>query len=341
MIKSPLPWSMRTHLRNLLAGTKILSTSLAGLLAAGMGMSALQAAPLAVGSSVWVGYSPFYIAQAKGFFKAEGLEIQETPFTVGSDGTVALGAGRVDVLLSVVSDTLTLAARGRPVKNLIISDYSDGADGIVARGVNSVKELKGKKVSVEFGTVWQYVLLRALAINGLRSQDIQLTNASGDAGTAAFISGQTTALAIGEPALSLAAERGKGKIIFDSRQLPGEVIDGVSFTQKIISERPEDVKKFMRAWFKGVDFLYQKPQEASQLVGQALKIAPAKVLTLLKADRVLTLAENKAAFFNPKSPLYVVRNARLNADFLLKSGVITTIPDLKGMHDNPLLKSLP
>jgi NitT/TauT family transport system substrate-binding protein len=298
------------------------------------------AAPLSIGTSLWVGYSPFYIAKAKGYFKAQGLELQERFFTVGSDGPVALGAGKIDGLLAVVSDMITLSAKGKKVQNLIIADYSNGADGIVARGVSDVKGLKGKKVSVEFGTPWQYLLLRALDLNGLTEQDLKLTNASGDAGTAAFVGGQLDALAIGEPALSLAAQRGKGKIIFDSRALPGELIDSVSFSAEVVAKRPADVKKFMTAWFQGVDFLYKNPQEAQSIVAKTLGIPPAQVQALLKNDTVLTLSQNKEAFFNPKSPLAVVKNAQLNATFLVKRGVIRQAPDLKAMHDNPLLKSL-
>ncbi|WP_218079680.1 ABC transporter substrate-binding protein [Anthocerotibacter panamensis] len=299
----------------------------------------VQAEPLVMGTSLWVGYSPFYIAQAKGYFKDEGLDLKERFFSVGSDGNVALGAGRVDGLLAVASDTLVLAERGKKLKFVIVADYSDGADGIVARGASSVRDLKGKRVSVEFGTVWQYLLLRALDLNGLTEKDIRLTNASGDAGTAAFIGGKLDALAIGEPALSRATQDGKAKIIFDSRQLPGELIDGVTFDAQVVARRPEDIKKFMRAWFRGVDFLYSNPKEASAIVGKTLRVPAQQVLTLLKVDRVLTLTENKEAFFNPKSPLSVLKNTRLNAQFLQKRRLLKTIPDLGALLDNPLLKS--
>src|SRR5258708_12388851 len=72
---------------------------------------------------------------------------------------------------------LVTGSGGKPSVVIIITDYSSGNDMVVAKpGIESVKDLKGKKIGVELGLVDHLLLLNALESNGMKASDVTLPN---------------------------------------------------------------------------------------------------------------------------------------------------------------------
>ena len=84
----------------------------------------------------------------------------------------AFAAGRVDAVCMTNGDALVTGATGKPSVGILINDYSNGNDMIVAApGIESMKDLKGKKVGIEEGFVEHLLLLTGLEKNGLKPED--------------------------------------------------------------------------------------------------------------------------------------------------------------------------
>src|SRR5450432_1743267 len=110
-----------------------------------------RADPLKIGYSDWPGYVAWEVALQKGFFKDAGVDVQFIWFEYGPS-IDAFSAGKIDAVCIVPGDALVSGAGGKPSTGVCLLDFSDGNDMIIGKpGINSLKDLKGKTVAVEFG----------------------------------------------------------------------------------------------------------------------------------------------------------------------------------------------
>src|SRR5205807_10647315 len=107
-------------------------------------------------------------------------------------------------------------------------DDSNGGDGIVAtRDIKSIKDLKGRKVAVNEGSVSQFYLNVLLAKAGLKETDLQTVNmTAGDAG-GAFVAKRVDAAVTWEPWLSKGKATDHGHLLVDSSTTPGLITDAI------------------------------------------------------------------------------------------------------------------
>ena len=281
----------------------ILSAALAAMIAA---ISPAEAGSLKLGHSTWVGYGPFYIARDKGFFKEEGVDVElvimeDTPMKMG-----ALMAGQLDLVASTVDEFPIYMKPGIGLRYVMAVDNSKGGDGIVAtKDITTVEGLKGKKVAFEQGSVSQFFLNALLKDAGLSQSDIEPVNmAATDAGVA-FAAGQVDAAVTWEPALSQGAKAENGHILLTSADKPGLITDIVAATDATLKEKSEDVKAFVRAWYRALDFLKSNPEEANVIMAQGVGgwLNDPKVFAeTLTGIEYLHKEKNLAFFGTPEAP---------------------------------------
>ena len=233
--------------------------------------SVAEAGSLKLGHSTWVGYGPFYIARDKGFFKEEGVDIElvimeDTPIKMG-----ALMAGQLDLVASTVDEFPIYMKPGIGLHYVLAVDNSKGGDGIVAnKDIADIAGLKGKKVAFEQGSVSQFFLNALLKDAGMTQADIEPVNmAATDAGVA-FAAKQVDAAVTWEPALSQGAKAEHGKLLLSSADKPGLITDVVAATTDTIANKKDDIKGFVRAWYKALAFIKSNPEEANKIMAQGV-----------------------------------------------------------------------
>lgn len=236
-----------------------------------LNLSSAWAGTLKVGHSTWVGYGPFYIAQAKGFFKEEGVDVE---FTIMEDTALKIGAmfaGQIDIAASTSDEFPSYLQPGKTVRYFMAVDYSNGGDGIVAtKNITTVAGLKGKKIAFEQGSISQYFLNVVLKRNGLTQADVEPVNmTAADAGTA-FVAGQVDAAVTWEPALSLGANSANGHLLASSKELPGVIVDVLATTGETAKAKAADLKGFARAWYRALDFLAKNPDEGYAIMAKGV-----------------------------------------------------------------------
>ncbi len=173
--------------------------------------------PLIVGTEPWAGFQGHYVAVAKDYFSAEGIKIQDEPFQTVSDTNTALLARRIDLAWIGAPDLVNLAAQNPALKAIMLSDYSNGADGIMARNVSKPEDLKGKKIAREEAPYEMVFLGEYLKKSGLTEKDVQIVPLAAADAAVAFASGKVDAALTYEPYLSTAVKQGKGEIIFTTK----------------------------------------------------------------------------------------------------------------------------
>lgn len=301
----------------------------------------LASGPLKIGVNAFPTYFLWYVAEEKGFFDKRGVQVKLEWFPTYSHGLSALSSGNLDANSQTLSDTLAPVSKGIKLQIPFIMDHSNGADGFIAKPeFSSIKELKGKKIATELGTVDHFFMLTALQKYGLKEKDIQFVNMSiNDAGPA-FIAGNFDAAVLWEPFLSTALASGKGKLLFSSKEMPGLLMDAIVFREEIVKQRPEDAKKVTAAWVDAVEFLKSNPKEAIAIMAKHAEITEDEFKTALDGVKVYDLNDNLNASKDQEAYTSIKYNEQKVGEFLKSLDYIATVPDVSKVYDPRIVQQL-
>ncbi|HET8542338.1 MAG TPA: NrtA/SsuA/CpmA family ABC transporter substrate-binding protein [Anaeromyxobacter sp.] len=143
-----------------------------------------------------------FVAQAKGYFAAHGLEVEYRRFTSGRDAVAALGSGRIDAAVSFETPIVLRAAHDPSLRVLTTVHVSSGNTSLVAggdRGIAEASDLAGKRVGVPRNTNAEYFLDLLLAWGGVDQREVRLVDVAPEAAADALASGDVDAVAIWTP----------------------------------------------------------------------------------------------------------------------------------------------
>ncbi|HHG74598.1 MAG TPA: hypothetical protein ENK22_06100 [Persephonella sp.] len=226
---------------------------------------------LKIGTNVWPGYEPLYLARELGYFKNVPVHLVE--YSSASQVLRAYRNKMINGAALTLDETLLLKDYGFDPVIVLVMDISNGADVIIAReGINSVKDLKGKKVGVENTALGAYVLTRALEKAGLSVSDLEIIPLEVDEHYIWFKKGKVDAVVTFEPVKSKLLAIG-GKVIFDSSQIPGEIVDVLVVERSYLNENPDVVRNLISGWFRAVEYMKKNKQEAYKIIVKREKIS--------------------------------------------------------------------
>jgi NitT/TauT family transport system substrate-binding protein len=302
--------------------------------------SALFAAPLKIAYSDWPGWVAWEIAIQKGWLKQAGVDAEFLWFEYGPS-MEAFTAGKVDAVMATNGDALVTGANGAKNVIIMLTDYSNGNDQIIAKpGIKSVKELKGKKIGLEVGVVEHLMLLNALKKNGLTEADVAIVNTPTAQTPQVLASGQVDAVAAWQPNAGQALKALAGsKAVYTSADEPGLIYDTITVSPRSLAQRRADWVKLVSVWDKIVAYLNDPATKADGLKIMAARTGstPADYAAFLSGTRFLTLTEsakiiaNKAAGFDSLTGSSSVAN-----DFNVKNGVYKQSQDVASYIDAKL-----
>jgi NitT/TauT family transport system substrate-binding protein len=252
-------------------------------------------APLLIAYSDWPGWVAWDIALHKHWFDAAGVKVDFKWFEY-VPSMEAFSAGKVDACAMTNGDQLVTGASGAPSVAILINDYSNGNDMVVARaGIDTVEQLKGKKVGVEVGFVSHLLLLNALKAHKLSAKDITIVNVPTDQTPQALKSGSVDAIVAWQPNSGQALKEVAGsKPVFTSKNAPGIIYDVLAVNPKSLAERHADWEKVVDVWFQVADFLADKKneKEALEIMSGRVSLTPEKYAPLLGGTYLLGSADN-------------------------------------------------
>lgn len=237
---------------------RLLTTALVALLAVVIPMAAAADAPkkkFKIAWSIYVGWMPWgYGGEQKIVDKwAEkyGIEIEVVQINDYIESINLYTAGKFDGCSMTNMDALTIpAAGGVDSTALVVGDFSNGNDGVVLKGKDKLADIKGQKVHLVELSVSHYLLARGLESVGLAEKDITVVNISDADIVAAFATDDVTAAVAWNPQLSEIAALPGAKKVFDSSQIPGEIIDLLVVNTATLQASPELGKALVGAWYE-------------------------------------------------------------------------------------------
>ena len=193
-----------------------------------------------------------------------GIEIEVTLINDYIESINLYTAGTYDAVTATNMDALTIpAVGGIDTTALIIGDYSNGNDGIVARNADKITDLKGRDVRLVELSVSHYMLARALDMNGLSERDLNVINQSDADIAAVFVSDKNGAVVTWNPPLQQVRNAPGANLLFDSSKIPGEIID-ITFVKTDADERFK--KALVGAWYETMAIISSKSAQAEEAI---------------------------------------------------------------------------
>ena len=205
------------------------------------------------------------------------LKIDERVFAKGIDIIPAIVAGEIDIAASAADGAIAGRAAGAPI--YVVAGVSKGGVRFVSRkgaGIQTLADLKGKKVGVARGGTQEMLLLAELAKAGLSWSDkpgkdvLVLYMPYADLNQA-MLAGSIDAMSQSEPQAAQAINKGFGVELLKPYDTPiGEPVRTLVMTEKMYKEKPDVALRVMKLFVEATRTFIDKPQLAEQYVRQTM-----------------------------------------------------------------------
>jgi NitT/TauT family transport system substrate-binding protein len=248
-----------------------------GSCSGGAPQDALKRTEFNIGWSIYAGWMPWPYAQKAGIVKKwadkYGLKINIVQVNDYVESVNQFTAGKLDGVTVTNMDALTIpAAGGKDTSAIILGDYSNGNDGIVLKNAKGLADIKGRTVYLVELSVSHYLLARALSTVGLQLSDVKTMNTSDADIVGAFSNPAATAAVTWNPQLNELAKMPNAKLVFDSHQLPGEILDTLSVDTATLKANPNLGKALAGIWYETISLMQRQDAQ-----GAAARAAMAKM----------------------------------------------------------------
>lgn len=186
----------------------------------------------------WVGYLPIVIAKEQDFFAQYGVNVELVTYPNGTAANHAYEIGDVDGVLSVFADSLMMNVRGIPTQAVYAIDSSNDADMIVAKPeYQSLADLRGKDIAIDGINSFSHLfVIKALEKYKIPEGQFHTINLPMNEVLPALESGKIDAGYVYAPESNAALAKGY-KALFTAHELPGIIIDVLTFRPQILNER--------------------------------------------------------------------------------------------------------
>ncbi len=297
-------------------------------------LSALSTSALAADRTIKVGtlklihgITPYFYEK----FAPAGIKVQVVPFESPTDGKNAVVTGSVDFGIYGLAAATLGGANGEPV--VVVGAACNRGMAVVAgikSDINSIKDLKGKKVAIWPGSTQEVVILDRLSAEGMTIKDITSVRVSFSDMAPALERGDIDAYVGAEPAAGISLAKGVGKIVEYPYSTPTGSLNMVMTTRReLIEKEPEFIKTFLTMHRKSTEFAMSDREAFVQMAMQKLgqpkpsidKAAPNVELTWNIDDKFMT-------------------QARYYGEQMLAKKQIRQLPDYKTFIDPSFVKAI-
>ncbi len=270
--------------------------------------------------SIYVGWMPWGYGDEQKIVdkwaKKYGIEIDVVQINDYIESINQYTTGAFDACTMTNMDALTIpAAGGVDSTALVVGDFSNGNDGVVLKGYDSLKDIKGQQVNLVELSVSHYLLARGLDSVGLKEADVTVVNTSDADMVAVFPTAGITSVATWNPLLSEILTMPGANKVFDSSQIPGEIIDLLVINTEVLKNNPKLGKALTGAWYEIMATMSGSDAKAvaartsmaqasgtdlpgfeAQLASTEMFYKPADAVAFTRSDALKTTMKNVAEF---------------------------------------------
>lgn len=295
-------------------------------------------------ASSWPTSRLLYAAQYKGFFDRRGIHVSIVDAGDSyPEAQQIIMENRADGGAFVLSEPLLLTAGHVPMKVVLNTDYSAGADGIVATSdIKRVADLKGKTVAFESESYGHLLLEEALLSAGLTESDIIPVPTTTHKAAQLFLQRGADAVVTLEPFLSQAASRSDGHIIYSSREAPGLLPDVVAFRADFVSTHEREVQAFVGAWFDMISYMNESEENQKEMLAIVAiknKVSLKDLRAQFEGIHLFTFADNAASFTYGDDTASLYGAGKRFVNFFHSKGMVAQPIDLEHVIEPRFIRS--
>jgi NitT/TauT family transport system substrate-binding protein len=292
---------------------------------------------LRIGTNVWIGSEPLYLARELGRLDPQTVQLVEYPSA--SEVLRAFRNQAIDGMVISLDELFALAVDGLQPRVILVVDVSNGADVVVGRsGMRTMRDLKGKSVAVESGALGAFVLSRALALNGMQASDVNVVHLESNEQPAAFEKGEIDGAVTFDPYRAQFLKAG-GRALFDSTQIPGEIVDLLAVRESVIEKEPQAIRALLTGWFGAIDYMNRDPVDAAKRMGIRQQTSGEQFREAQRGLHVPTREEN-LRMLGGTQPELAVTGRRLMA-LMLEAKLLRNNLEIERVLEPGPLASLP
>ena len=207
--------------------------------------------------SIYVGWMPWGYAADTGIVKKwadkYGITIDVKQFNDYVESVNQYTAGSFDAVTITNMDALSIpAAGGVDTTAVVMGDFSNGNDAIILKNQSELAAVKGQKINLVEFSVSHYLLARALESKQLAEKDVKVVNTSDADLAAAYKTADVTAVVTWNPIVSEILASPDAKKVFDSSQIPGEIMDLMVANTAVLKDNPNFGKALVGIWYETI-----------------------------------------------------------------------------------------
>jgi taurine transport system substrate-binding protein len=296
------------------------------------------------GGSAWLGHYPAWLAIKAGYFKEQNLDVGWDSFGTTSARVSALLSGNIDMAVTAAPAALAVMSRGsRHFAIIGVPENFGRVEGLIVReGVQTLQDLKGRKIGVTFASSAHLLVLNLLDQAGLKpDKDITVLNVPAPEMPAAFQSGQIDAAAAWTPQFNAIQAMPGVKVLADDTQFslyrdygvtPGP--DLLVARRAFLEKHPEAVRRFLRAYFRANEQLKSQPASAVAPLIELTKLTPPEQMEMIKGADWYGSAEQQDLL--AAGSKYIDGLQKL-AEMMVRYGQIDKAPPVRDWVDSSYL----
>jgi NitT/TauT family transport system substrate-binding protein len=292
---------------------------------------------LRIGTNVWIGSEPIYLARELGRLDPAVVQLVEYPSA--SEVLRAFRNEAIDGMVISLDELFGLAADGLQPRIIVVVDVSNGADVVVGRrGMRTMRDLKGKSVAVESSALGAFVLSRALTLNGMQASDVDVVHLESNEQPSAFEKGQVDGAVTFDPYRNQLLRAG-ARTLFDSAQIPGEIVDLLAVRANVVDKQPKAIHALLVGWFSALDYMKVDPRDAARRMGIRQQTTGEQFLEAQRGLHIPNRDEN-LRMLGGATPELVVTGRRLMA-LMVEAKLLRTELKIEDLLAPRPLASLP
>ncbi|MBM7068391.1 putative urea ABC transporter substrate-binding protein [Actibacterium sp. 188UL27-1] len=285
--------------------------------------------------SIYVGWMPWGYMEDSGIMdkwaEKYGIDVEIVQINDYVESINQYTAGAFDGVSATNMDTLSIPAGGGvDTTALIVGDYSNGNDAVILKGEGTLADLAGKPVNLVELSVSHYLLARALDSVDLSERDLSgVINTSDADMIAAYATNDVQAVVTWNPLVSAILEQPGATKLFDSSDIPGEIIDLMVVNTETLEANPDFGKALVGAWYETMALMESGDEAAltamaeasgtdlagyqAQLASTEMFYAPAEAVTFTQSAELPQTMVSVAEFLFDKG---ILGEGAPSADFV-------------------------
>ena len=275
--------------------------------------------------SIYVGWMPWGYLETSGIMEKwadkYGIDVEIVQINDYVESINLYTAGQFDGVSATNMDTLSIPSGGGvDTTALIVGDFSNGNDAVIVKGDGDLASLKGKPVNLVELSVSHYLLARALDSVGLKESDLASVINTSDADMiAAYSTPDVEAVVTWNPLVSTIMEEPGANKLFDSADIPGEIIDMMVVNTETLADNPDFGKALVGAWYEVMALMEAGDEAALTAMAEASGTDLAGYKAQLASTEMFWTPADAVAFVEGEALPETMVNV---AGFLFEKGIL-------------------